>query len=298
VVNIEMILTIGFGSLMSHYGIHSQPSTRDIEIFNPFIVRLNGSRGFNTLKGHYMDIGSEFNPEGFQVDIDEAIDKSGNTIECLAFYIKNKTLPKIANREGYPTELMEEIKNLLDNYTQKDELQERKRKISEILWTFYPEQDISTSYHEKIYRYRKKLSDHIHYDIIKAHSYVPHPVKVLCKQKDMAIFGLISIHTDIGAKRDYNRDIRLMTIQEAVYSEKPPRKSYFKECILGGVHGINIRDLLSGMDINNGGMRHYLTNLKEDIENEWINTQDWNFHGNDLRKNLKRSGLLEYLPDL
>ncbi|MBA7681956.1 hypothetical protein ES703_90301 [subsurface metagenome] len=52
------------------------------------------------------------------------------------------------------------------------------------------------------------------------------------------------------------------------------------------------------MDINNGEIRHYLTNLKEDIEIEWHNTQDWNFHGSDLRKNLKRSGLLEYFPDL
>lgn len=52
------------------------------------------------------------------------------------------------------------------------------------------------------------------------------------------------------------------------------------------------------MDINNGEMRHYLTNLKEDIEREWDNTQDWEFHGNNLRKNLKRSGLLEYFPDL
>ena len=52
------------------------------------------------------------------------------------------------------------------------------------------------------------------------------------------------------------------------------------------------------MDINNGEMRHYLTNLKEDIEREWDNIQDWEFHGNNLRKNLKRSGLLEYFPDL
>ena len=52
---------------MSYYGINKRTSTRDIEIFNPFIVRFKGSRGFNTSEGHYMDIGKEFNPEGVQV---------------------------------------------------------------------------------------------------------------------------------------------------------------------------------------------------------------------------------------
>ena len=294
----DMILIIGFGSLMSYHGIHSRDSTKDIEIFNPFIVRFNGSRGFNILEGHYMDIGSEFNPVGVQVDIDENIDKSGNTIECLAFYINDNALLKIAKREGYPADLMVKIKDLLNKYPKKFEFQEAEREIAEILWTFYPQQDRSTNYHKKIYRYRKKLGKYIDYNIIEAHRYVPHPIKVISKKLYIPYFGLISIHTDIGAKRNYNSDIRLMTIQKAILSNNPPRKSYFKECILGGVHGINVRDLLSGMDINNGVMRNYFTNLKEDIQKEWDNTQDWNFHGNDLRVNLKRSGLLEYFPDL
>lgn len=289
-----MILLIGYGSLMSYYGIYEQQSTKDIEIFNPFIVRFKGLRRFNTIRRRYMDIGKEFNPKGVQVDIDDPIDKSGNNIECLAYYVKEEGLQKIGIRERYPNTLLERIKK----YNQKDKVQEGKRKLAEILWTFYPELDISASYHEKICIYRKKLGDHIHYDIINAHSYVPHPVKVLCKQKDMNIFGLISIHTNIGAKRDNNSDIRLMTIQKAINSKNPPRKSYFQECILGGVHGINVRDLLSGMDINNGRMNQYLSNLKGNIEKEWNNTQDWNFHGNDLRANLKRSGLLEYFHEL
>ena len=88
----EMILIIGYGSLMSYYGIYEQPSTEDIEIFNPFIVRFKGLRRFNTIGRRYMDIGKKFNPKGVQVDIDEAIDKSGNTIECFAFYVKEEGL--------------------------------------------------------------------------------------------------------------------------------------------------------------------------------------------------------------
>jgi len=292
-----MILIIGFGSLMSHYGIHNRLSTKNIEIFNPFIVKFNGSRGFNTLESHYMDIGKEFNPNGVQVGIDEILDNSGNSIECFAFYIKAEAVSKIGKREGYPNELMEKINNLLNNYKQKEKLKERKRRMPKSLWSFYPEEDIFASYQEKVYRYRTNLGNHIHYDITKAHSYVPHPVKVLCKN-DMTVYGLISIHTDIGAKKDYKRDIRLMTIQEAIHSENPPRKSYFKECILGGVHGINVRDLLAGLDVNDKELRPYITNLSEDIKNEWDNTPDWKFHGNYLHANLKRSGLLEYFPNL
>ena len=60
----------------------------------------------------HMDIGKEFDPEGVQVSIDEVIDKSRNTIECLAYYIKDKTLQKIAKREGYPIKLMKKIRTL------------------------------------------------------------------------------------------------------------------------------------------------------------------------------------------
>ena len=290
----EMILIIGFGSLMSYYGINKRPSTRDIEIFNPFIVRFKGSRGFNTSEGHYMDIGKRFNPEGVQVSIDEVIDKKRNTIECLAYYVKDEVLQKIAIREDYPNELMKKIRASLNNYNKKSKVQEGKKGIAEFLWTFYPEQENYTNCHEKIYEYRRRLGEHIEFDIINAYSYVPHPVKVKCNQKNHFVFGLISIHTNIGAKRDYNTDIRLMNIREAFHSVNPPRSTYFLECILGGVHGINIRDLLSGMGNKNGEINHYIVNLNENIKEEWNNTQNWNFHGNNLLANLERSGLLEY----
>ena len=292
-----MILIIGFGSLMSYYGIHGRLSTRGIEIFNPFIVRFKGSRGFNTINNHYMDIGRGFDPEGVQVNIDEVIDESRNKIECLAYYVKEEILQKIAEREGYPIQLMKKLSTSLYDYNKNHNTQERRMEIAEFLWTFYPEQDISTNYHKKICDYRKNLGRHIQFDIINAHSYVPHPVKVTCKQKNRVVFGLISIHTDIGAKGDYSNDICLMTIREVIHTKNPPRNTYFLECILGGVHGINIRDLLSGMDLNNEEMNHYLINLKEKIKEEWNNTQSWKFHGNNLRANLERSGLHEYFPE-
>ena len=59
-----MILVIGYGSLMSRFGIDRNQSTRDIDVFKPFIVRFKGFRGFNTIEGHYMDIGKNFNPVG------------------------------------------------------------------------------------------------------------------------------------------------------------------------------------------------------------------------------------------
>jgi len=44
----------------------------------------------------------------------------------------------------------------------------------------------------------------------------------------------------------------------------------------------------------NGEMNYYLKNLKEIIKEEWNNTLSWKFHGNDLRANLVRSGLLDF----
>jgi len=291
-------LIIGYGSLMSHFGINEQISTRNIEIFNPFIARFKGSRGFNTTGGRYMDIGKSFSLEGVQISNDDVIDESRNTIECLAFYVEDGTLQKIAQREGFPFELTSEIRTSLNDYNKKSNYQERKKDIAEYLWTFYPKQDISTNYQERIYLYRKELGEHIKFEILNAQSYVPHPVKVECKQKNRIVFGLISIRTDIGAKKDYTNDIGLMTFREAIHSENPPRELYFKDCILGGVHGINVRDILSGMGDINGEMDYYIKNLKEKIKEEWNNTQSWKFHGNNLRANLVRSGLLDFFPEI
>ncbi len=291
-------LIIGYGSLMSYFGINEQRSTENIEIFDPFITRFKGSRGFNTTRRRYMDIGKNFSPEGVQISIDDIIDKSGNKFECLAFYVEDGALQKIVQREGFPIALMSEIKTSLNNYNKKYNIKEGEKDIAEFLWTFYPRQDSFTNYQERIHQYRKELGEHIPFEILNAQNYVPHPVKVECKQKNRIIFGLISIHTDIGAKKDYTNDIGLMTFREAIHSENPPRELYFKDCILGGVHGINIRDILSGMGNVNGEMDFYIKNLKEKIKEEWNNTQSWRFHGNNLQANLVRSGLLEYFPEI
>ena len=291
-------LIIGYGSLMSHFGINERINTKNIEILNPFIVRFKGSRGFNTTRGRYMDIGKNFSPEGVQISIDDIIDESRNTFECLAFFVEDVMLQKIAQRESIPIELINKIRTSLNYFNKNSNIQEGERDIAEFLWTFYPRLDILTNYQERIHQYRKKLGEHIHFEILNAHSYVPHPVKVECKQKNRIVFGLISIHTDIGAKKDYTNDIGLMTFREAVHSEKPPRELYFKDCILGGVHGINIRDILLGMGDINGEMDYYIKNLKEKIKEEWSNTVSWKFHGNNLRANLVRSGLVDFFPEM
>jgi hypothetical protein len=283
---------------MSHFGINERMSTRNLEIFNPFIARFKGSRGFNTIGGRYMDIGKNFSPEGVQISIDDIVDKSRNTFESLAFYVEDGTLQKIAQREGFPFKLMSEIRNSLNDYNKKRNTQEGQKDIAEYLWIFYLKQDISTNYQERIHQYRKELDEHNKFEILNTESYVPHPVKVECKQKNMIVFGLISIRTDIGAKKNYTNDIGLMTFRKAIHSANPPRELYFKDCILGGVHGINVRDILSGMGDINGEMDCYIENLKEIIKEEWDNTQSWKFHGNNLHANLVRSGLLDYFPEI
>lgn len=290
-----MILVIGYGSLMSRFGIDERNSTEDLEVFNPFIVRFEGDRGFNTDPGHYLDIGKDFDPIGDIININETIDKSRNTFECLAYYIKVEALQKVAQREGYPEELMKRIKKELSHYNKDND---QPKNIAEFLWTFYPSREVNLNYGEKIQKYRKKLGKCIKLDIINANRYIPHPVKVKCRQNNKSIFGLISIHTDIGAKKYSHKDIRLMTINEAIRSGNLRRDTYFLECILGGVHGINVRDLLSRMDIDDEKIGRYINNLEERIKKEWKKTQDWEFHGCDLRENLERSGIFKYFPKL
>jgi len=275
-----MILIIGYGSLLSRFGIDRRQSTRDIVVYNPFIVRFKGFRGFNTINDHYMDIGKNFNPIGERVNINGSIDESGKTFECLAYYIKDEDLHKIERREGYPAELMDKIKKSLSYYNKKFN---QDLNIATFLWTFYPYQERMANNCSKILRYRNILGSYVEYSVINKTHYIPHPIKVKCQPNK---FGLISIRTDIGAKKDFNNKIRLMTISEAIHSESPPRESYFLECILGGVHGINIRDLLSGLNQNDQEKYCTIRDLEEKINEEWNKTQDWIFHEDDLYTNL------------
>lgn len=289
-----MILVIGYGSLMSRLGFDENPSTKNVEVINPFIVRFIGTRNFNTSTGHYMDIGKNFNPVGVKVSINEN-DVLKNSFECLAYYIRDEDIQNIALREGYPLDLMHGINTKLSNFN-KDSNQNLN--IAEFLWTFYPDQERDLNYHDRIQMYRKKLDYCIERDLLNVNRYIPHPVKVKYLQENRHVFGLISIHTDIGAKKDFDENIRLMTINQAIHSRNPPRKTYFLECILGGVHGVNVRDLLAGMDLNDQKIFSFIKNMKAKIYEEWDNTQDWEFHGDDLLINLKRSGILEYFSDI
>jgi len=290
-----MILVIGYGSLMSRFGIDERKSTNNLEIVKPFIVRFRGRRGFNTNRGRYMDIGKDFDPIGEIVNIYESIDKSGNSFECIAYYIKDEVLKRVAQREGYPSSIIERIKNELIHYNTNND---KFKTISEFLWNFYPYQEKNLNHKEKIQEYRIRLGRCINIDVLNSNSYIPHPVKLKMKNNPNCIYGLISIHTSIGAKKDSNNDIRLMNFNKAIHSGDLGRDTYFMECILGGVHGIDIRDLLSIMDIDDEKLEYYVNNLEMRINEEWKKTQDWEFHGSDLWKNLNRSGILEYFPNL
>ncbi len=52
------------------------------------------------------------------------------------------------------------------------------------------------------------------------------------------------------------------------------------------------------MDIDDEKLEYYVNNLEKRINEEWKKTQDWEFHRSDLWKNLNRSGILEYFPNL
>ncbi|MFX0142426.1 MAG: hypothetical protein ACFFDN_52785, partial [Candidatus Hodarchaeota archaeon] len=59
---------VGYGSLMSNFGMLSRESTKNIIIYDAFIGRFEAKRGFNTLRNYRMDIGYSFNPIGEMID--------------------------------------------------------------------------------------------------------------------------------------------------------------------------------------------------------------------------------------
>lgn len=113
-----------------------------------------------------------------------------------------------------------------------------------------------------IEEYRNKIKEQFSLNDEDMRKYLPHPVKIKVGE-DKYIYGLIAIHPDFGEKP--STDIRVMTFKKAVNDNFIGRESYLKEYLLGGVHGINVRDIISGLDNDMNIISKYLPDFKNGL---------------------------------
>ena len=240
------LLVVGYGSLLSGYGMLAERRGGGSKLLarDAFPVRLdNARRGLAKPSSHGHYLAMDLEPVDVQAPITAHLADSrapGETtgIGALGLVFDREWAPLIARREEYePAKLLELI-----------ELADHARKpLGEYLLT------IAEGVRFNLLAYRSALRELIGYT---SHGYIFHPVPLADGRVAIAAIGSGfdgSGDPAIPSKRhEYGMD-RLLGLAEALAVtsfelEHEGQLGYFVECILGGIHGLAITDLMEGLD--------------------------------------------------
>ena len=224
------VTIIGHGSLMSGRGLSFSGV---LQVRKARIVALtNCRRGFAKLS-RYGD--------RFATDLEVtrlplagrwlALAESPNgEVEGLALTVPFEDACRLAKREGYQPEAFQRLAEYAST---------RGTDLAQFLWRLHEEvaHDV-VSYRRQLFRLTGYTSPH----------YIPHPIRL-----ENAAYALVFLAPgfegtgadDVIAIRRQTNMPTIMTLAQT-WRHKPndDQISYFLSCLLGGVHGINVRDLL------------------------------------------------------
>jgi len=279
-------LIFGYGSLMSFRGLFSERSKK-IKILDAFRVQIKGQRGFakpSSKNNICMDI-DNFELKGSVIKNDP----EQGYIEGLLVRINQWDLPKVCKREGY-----DKGKKLICYSLGKN--------VGETLWNLYLKCK-QADFIESIKKYREKLAREIGYT---SRDYIPHPIALNSLEYALTFvapgkYGTGKVNQPSRKEQEYISD--LMNAIEVLKRNDVNKKEflkYFLKCIYGGVHGINVRDIIDSISED----YEFLNNLRKNLTRELIikekklfattifdNIERYEQKFGNLDQNLRRSGL-------
>lgn len=155
-------------------------------------------------------------------------------VETLALTVALEDFLRLVKREGYRPEAMQQLAEIAAT---------RQRSVAEWLWELQADAG-----HDPVL-YRRKLFALTNYT---SPHYIPHPVRLANGR-----YGLIFLAP--GSEGTGSADVISIRQQTGIqgvmnllqtWKKKPndDQLSYFLSCLLGGVHGVNVRDLLVAVD--------------------------------------------------
>ncbi len=294
-------LIFGYGSLMSYRGLFRNP--QKIKILDAFKAQIKGDRGFakpchkNNI--YCMDI-DNFELEGDYVKnyLEQGF------IEGLVTKINQEDFPQVCKREGYDiSDSKDKGKNLISCFSNHNS-------VGEGLWELFQE-NIKNDIVASIRTYRIKLCDKVKGTSIH---YIPHPIAL--KNIGYAItfiapgkYGTGDTHESEKVKKGIFKLLNTSEVLKVLERNELGKKEfldYFIECILGGIHGINISDLINSIPYDS----EFMKNIKREITKESIvkeriefacgifsNLEKYLEKFGKLDQNLTRSGLKSILND-
>jgi hypothetical protein len=235
------ILVLGYGSLLSGYGLlaerrggASRLVARDVQ---PVRI-LNAKRGLAKPSSHGQYLAMDIEPIVRPVPLTASVGLEGGGIGALLLTFDRKSAPMIARREEYDPDAFERL----------IEIAERAGKpLGEFLI------EIASGSNFDLLVYRMTLRTLLDYT---SPGYIFHPVQI-----DDGRVAIIAIGSGfegsgdpriLSRRQEFGMD-RLLSLEESLRVEIPGfdragQIGYYAECILGGMHGVDVSDLARRFD--------------------------------------------------
>lgn len=237
------LLVIGYGSLLSGYGMlaHRRGGGSKLVARDAFPVTLhNARRGLAKPSSHGKYLAMDLEPaDPNQPIVADASCDGDSGIGALGLVFDRQWAERLARREEYdPAKFLE----LLD-------FADRARKpLGEFLF------HIAELARFNLLAYRCALREMLNYT---SHGYIFHPVPFRDGRVAIAAIGSGfegSGDPAVQSKRNEFGMDRLLGLDEALKLkslalDRDGQVGYFVECVLGGIHGLGIGDLLAGMSL-------------------------------------------------
>jgi len=283
------ITVIGHGSLMSGQGLSfSGP----LQVKAASIVALAGCvRGFAKLSRYGDRFATDVESSHWPLTGRSIVPTTtpNGEVEALALTVSLEDFSCLVKREGYSPLAMQQLATLA---------QERGKALADFLWSIHEE-----ATHDRV-AYRCRLWG---FTGFTSPHYIPHPVRL-----DDGSCALIFLAPGFeGTGADEIISVRQETGIQAVmntretWRQKPneDQLTYFLSCILGGVHGINVRDLLSPVREESTLAEQLRKRLRQRLAVEreqfvavtTLSSEHYQRAFGDTDASLKRSGLAEFL---
>jgi hypothetical protein len=242
------ILVVGYGSLLSGHGLNRTPFVaRDV---HPVSIH-NARRGLAKWSSHGRYLAMDIEPVNRATPISASIGLGGAGIGGLLLSFDRTDARKIAQREDYKSDAFERLIGLADRAGQQ---------LGEFLMAIA----IKTNF--DLLAYRIALREMLDYT---SPGYIFHPVPL-----DDGRFAIIAIGSGfegsgdpkvVSRRKEFGMD-RLLTLDESMRVEisgfdRAGEIGYYAECLLGGLHGVDVGDLALGFDTDADWVRNLAAHL-------------------------------------
>jgi hypothetical protein len=239
----DTLLVIGYGSLLSGYGLLAERRGGGSKLIarDAFAVRLeNARRGLAkpSSHGHYLAMDLEPVRRGEPIVAHAGLD-GADGIGAVGLVFDRQWAALIARREEYDPEKFLELIELADA-------------AGATLGEFLLEIARRTEF--DLLAYRVELRKLVGYT---SHGYIFHPVPLTDGRVAIAAIGSGyegSGDPAVRSKRNEFGMDRLLTMREAMEVrtfelDRVGQAGYFAECVLGGMHGLAVDDLMLELDL-------------------------------------------------